>query len=89
MRFLSMVKMNEAKMTTTPKAMMDAINAMVLMAFGIVSGQAEAATFALCNRALGVLYQVGLVLIVFAVLGRHWGRAEADVAATESETDRG
>ena len=29
MRFLSMVKMNEAKMTTTPKAMMDAINAMV------------------------------------------------------------
>ena len=27
MRFLSMVKMNEAKMTTTPKAMMDAINA--------------------------------------------------------------
>ena len=29
MRFLSMVKMNEAKMTPTPKAMMDAINAMV------------------------------------------------------------
>jgi len=29
MRFLSMVKMKEAKMTTTPKAMMDAINAMV------------------------------------------------------------
>ncbi len=29
MRFLSMVKMNEAKMTTTPKAMMDAVNALV------------------------------------------------------------
>jgi len=29
MRFLPMVKMNEAKMTTTPKAMIDAMNAMV------------------------------------------------------------
>lgn len=69
---------------------MDAVNAMVLIAFGIATGQA--ASFTLCNRVLGALYQVGLVLIVFAMLGRHVVprvRDESNEAATESDTNRG
>ena len=57
MRFLSMVKMNEAKMTTTPKAMIDAMNAMVEEAAKdgcvIGAGTARCRPRAACARLAG------------------------------------
>ena len=66
---------------------MDAVNALVLVSFG--RAVVQAASFTLCNRVLGALYQVGLVLLVLAVLGRHLGRAKSDETGTESGADRG
>jgi hypothetical protein len=61
----------------------DVVNTGVLMSFGIAS--AEAAKFTLCNRALAVLYLLGLVLVAVALLGR--GLAKA--TTPEEKADRG
>jgi uncharacterized protein (TIRG00374 family) len=69
---------------------MELVNWRVLISAVGIAGP-QAASFTLCNRVLGVLYQVGLVLIVMAVLGPALLRPNraGEVAGESEKEDRG